>query len=141
MATSAENSAHVSVQPGLNGGTLRRGNPGNKGGPGRTPDRIRAIARKALRKNVHLLGHFAAGVAVSERYFEGADGKRKLTLESCSPAERMKAIELLDKIATGEKVPVHEVRARLSAQLKLIRQTVDADTLERLLPALAEVWK
>ena len=39
-----ENSVPNTVQPGKNGGRLRRGNPGNKGG-GRLPDEYKAMCR------------------------------------------------------------------------------------------------
>jgi hypothetical protein len=123
----------AAMMPGKNGGMLRRGGP-NGGAGGRRPDRIKRLAQRALEPRVRLLAHIADGVSV-------ARVDDALVWQEVSPKEKIAAIETLRKIATGEQVPVHEVRARLSAQLKLIRQTVDADTLERLLPALAEVWK
>jgi hypothetical protein len=120
------------------GGQLRVGNPGNKGGHGRRPDRIKKLALQLLEPRLRLLAHFADGVAVSQ--VEGEGGKAKHVLHSPSPAERIKAIEVLHKIGTGATVSVSDVRERLKRQVSLIRGQAQWDT-EDLLATLAGVWK
>jgi len=64
-----ENSVNNSVQNGRNGGTLRVGNPGNKGGPGRPPSKIREIARDEWAALIPMLRRVArsAKEATSDR--------------------------------------------------------------------------
>lgn len=120
--------------PQPHGGALRNGGT-NRGGYGRTPDRIRKAAQKALRGRLHLLGHFADGVAVAM----GEDGTHGW--QEVKPGERIRALEVLHKIGSGEQCSVHEVRARLTAQLKVMRQELDAATFTRLAAALEDVWR
>ena len=81
--------------PGRNGGTLTAGNPGNKGGAGRPPNEIRALARKGLAFSVPALNKLAAAFY---RELEDAerienDGERVVKLNSIS-----RSIEQLIKI-------------------------------------------
>ena len=75
---------------------MRVGNPGNKGGHGRRPDRIKRLAQKLLEPRLRLLAHFADGVVVSQ--VEDDDGNARHKLHSPTPAERTKALEVLHKI-------------------------------------------
>ena len=137
-ARDVENSAantDVMVQP--RGGQLRVGNPGNKGG-GRRPDRIKKLAQKALLPRLRLLAHFADGVAVSQVEDDAGNARHKL--HSPTPAERIKAIEVLHKIGMGDTVSVSDVRDRLKRQVALIRSQ-EAWTADELLQALGPVWK
>lgn len=46
--TSLKTPQPVRYMPGANGGKLRRGNPGNRGGPGRPPNTLRDLCREIL---------------------------------------------------------------------------------------------
>jgi len=46
MGAEQENTVKNTVRPALNGGHFITGNPGNKGGPGRPPNELRALARE-----------------------------------------------------------------------------------------------
>lgn len=65
---------------GKNGNRLRRGNPGNKGGPGRPPDEIRQRLREDFYKNLAKIQKWA---------------------KSDDPALAMKAMEMQAKYGLG----------------------------------------
>lgn len=75
----------VPTHEGRNGGRLRRGNPGNKGGLGRTPSEIRQKLR----------GSFADRVKVCEKI---ADDPK------ASPSDRLRALDLLAKYGLGTTI-------------------------------------
>lgn len=116
---------------------MRVGNPGNRGGHGRRPDRIKKLAQQLLEPRLRLLAHFADGVVVSQ--VEDDAGKAKHKLHSPTPAERTKAIEVLHKIGMGDTVSVSDVRDRLKRQVAVIRGQ-STWTQDELLEALTEVW-
>ena len=122
----------VATMPGRNGGRLLRG--GNHS-PGRLPDRIKRVAQKALLPRVRLLGHLADGVAVE--FVEGGATQ----LISPTPGERIRAIEALHKIGMGSAVNVANLRDRLRAQIRVIRETLPSEQADALLAALHEVWR
>jgi hypothetical protein len=62
----AENSVVNSVQPGRNGGTLRRGNEGNRGG-GRPPEALRQDIRKAAPAAIRILKRFMRAKDIEPR--------------------------------------------------------------------------
>ena len=119
--------------PQSHGGALRSGgSPGNRGG-GRRMDRVKRMLQRDLLEVAPHLKHWANGVAVE--YVE--DGK--LQLISPTVGERIRAVEVMDKIGNGERVAVSDVRRRMKAQLRAIhtRETWDRDEL---LAVLDEVW-
>lgn len=139
--------SNPAVMPGLNGGTLRRGGT-NKGGPGRTPDRIRKIARQELSKRVRLLGFFADGLAVSiietsdETDPSGKKTKQKHVLHSPQVTDRIRALEALHKIGMGETVSVSEVRERLKATMRCVHAAdLPPEVKTDLIDQIVEVWK
>lgn len=125
---------HVATMPGRNGGTLRNGGT-NRGGTGRRPDRIKRMAQRDLAATLPHLKHFANGVAVE--YVE--DGK--LVLISPTVGERIRAVEVMHKIGMGEQVAVSDVRARLKAQLRVIRDMMPPEQADQVCAALGEVWR
>ena len=119
--------------PQSHGGALRSGgSPGNRGG-GRRMDRVKRMLQRDLLEVAPHLKHWANGVAVE--YVE--DGK--LQLISPTVGERIRAVEVMDKIGNGERVAVSDVRRRMKAQLRAIhtRETWDRDEL---LAVLDAVW-
>ncbi len=140
---SVNNSVAVQWQPGLNGGRLLAGNPGNKGGTGRPKSSIRAIAKKALRQRIGHLSAFADGVAVS-LVEDDTDPKKpgqKLVTHAVKVETRVKALEVLAKIAGDNTVSMGEVKARLKRQVEVIRQTLPPEQANAVLDALAAVWR
>gem|GEM_PF-4147843 len=79
---SVTNSVSPSLRSGNNGGTLRTGNPGNKGG-GRRPDHIRAAARESLDLALDVLD------------------ERLRDRESLSTHDLLKALDLLLRYGIG----------------------------------------
>jgi len=136
LGNSGPNSGMV-MEPQGHGGALRRSGYKNPNA-GRRPDRIKKLAQKLLEPRIHLLAHFADGVAVSQ--VEDKAGNARHVLHSPTPAERTKALEVLHKIGGGHPVSVSDVRDRLQQQVALIRSqpTWDSDAL---LAALTTVWR
>lgn len=86
----SRNSVGISVaaatREGKNGGALRSGNPGNKGG-GRRPDHIRAAARESLDVALEVLRN------------------RLNTPESLTTGELLKLLDLLFRYSIGPAQP------------------------------------
>lgn len=131
VETAASNNV---MRPGKNGGMLRMGGkPGNRGG-GRKPSQIRKKALRMLANRMGLIGHLADGVAVQ---FE-EDGSTKLV--SPKPGERLQALKLLAELGMGEQVAVSEVKARMRAQVEVLRDELPPELFERITQRLGEVW-
>jgi len=79
-------SVAASIREGKNGGSLRSGNPGNKGG-GRRPDHIRATARESLDVALEVLHD------------------RLSTPESLTTGELLKVLDLLLRYGIGPAQP------------------------------------
>lgn len=120
--------------PGRNGGQLRRGGP-NGGAGGRRPDRIRRMMQRDLEEVAPRLKHIAKGVSV--RFVENGATE----IFSPTPGEQTRAIELMHKIGMGETVPVSDVKARLRAQFRVLRDILPPEHAERVCRALIEVWR
>lgn len=115
------------------GALLSGGQPGNKGGPGRPPSKVRALAREEFFEAIPELAKIARG--------GGKRGKKEET------ADRLRAIDILGKYGLGQARGLDEeqfegivlqmasvVQARLNAALP--RETAD-----KVLEALFEDWK
>ena len=129
--------------PQPHGGALRMGNPGNRGGHGRPRSSIKAIAKKELRKRIGHLSAFADGVAVSlvEDDTDPTKPAQKLVTHAVKVETRVKALEVLAKIAGDHTVALSEVKGRLKRQVEMIRQTLPPEVADDLLHKLAEVWR
>ena len=116
--------------------------PGGTGKGGRPKSSIRAIARKELRKRIGHLSAFADGVAVSLVDDETSpEAKQKLVTHAVKVETRVKALEVLAKIAGDNTVSMGEVKARLKRQVEVIRQTLPPEQANAVLDALAAVWR
>lgn len=78
---------------------LRRGNPGNKGGTGRPPSKVREIARRGLLKALPNIVRIACGEAIVRMKLP--DGTESQTKVSASPGDQTRATDLLIK-CSGE---------------------------------------
>jgi hypothetical protein len=112
------------TMPGRNGGTLRRGNPGNAGGTGQPPSAIREKLRGSFEKRVKVLETIA-------------DDK---TADAC---DRIRAVDTMAKYGLGalQDVPADEVRDRVSATIDAIRGTVTPEVAELIFTKLRGIWK
>ncbi len=118
--------------PQAHGGALKRG--GTNANAGRKPSAIRKKALRMLANRMGLIGHLADGVAVQ---FE-EDGSTKLV--SPKPGERLQALKLLAELGMGEQVAVSEVKARMRAQVEVLRDELPPELFERITQRLGEVW-
>lgn len=85
VANSVKPVAPAGTRAGCNGGTLRSGNPGNKGG-GRRPDLIRSVVRQSLETALGLLDS-------------------RLRDPELGTAELVKIVELLLRYGIGPALP------------------------------------
>ncbi len=131
----------VVMVPQPHGGALQRGasNPG----AGRPRSSIKALAKKELRKRIGHLSAFADGVAVSlvEDDTDPTKPAQKLVTHAVKVETRVKALEVLAKIAGDNTVSMGEVKARLKRQVEVIRQTLPPEQANAVLDALAAVWR
>lgn len=119
---------HVQVtRVGFKGnGQLRvGGNWGNKGG-GTFTDQIRAQAQADLLPRIGILSQIADG---------------ELVVEAGEPTatERVRAIEVLQRIGMGDTISVSEIRNRLLTQMQVIRARA-MWTADELIAELKAVW-
>lgn len=125
--------------PQKHGGALYRG--GVRGNAGnRVRSAIRSDAVRMVAERLPALGQIADGNVIE--WTEDAQGNRVPTLASPTPGERTKAMSLLWDIANShKKVSLQQVKARLKAQVAVIRETLPPEQADTLLAALADVWR
>jgi hypothetical protein len=121
----AENSVIYSVQPGRNGGTLRRGNKGNKGGRGRSPEALRQDIRKAAPMAIQVLQRFVTN--------EGKDIEPRLQLRAAEFVFTASVPPL-----TG--VPRDEVIAKLRESLNLLREQLPDPEATLMIARMRKIW-
>lgn len=113
-------SSQLVAQP--HGGAIRQGNPGNKGGKGRTPSAVRKACRKEFAKRIPDLAKIADNPDIDVK-------------------ERLKALDMFGRFGLSGAVTWDDIRARLKAQLAILRQYVPPEQLEPLLAELASIWR
>jgi hypothetical protein len=118
--------------PGKNGGTLKRG--GVNPNAGRRPSLVRKRALAMFVRNLPALEAIAAGVTVEIQ----DDGSFKL--KSPNHSAQVSAMKLLGELGMGEQVAVSEVKARMRAQVEVLRDELPPELFERITQRLGEVW-
>lgn len=155
--------------PAHGNGLLRRGNPGNKGGPGPTPTRLRKALRKDLARDVRpLLVQAVRGDCIErmrvplKKILEHAlcpqcDGRFELSSDAAqvadleidvmaSPrmADRLRAGEAIAKYGLGESnqmtVISPDVQGRLQQTLQLV-MSKETHEREELMASLESIWR
>ena len=105
----------------FNGGTLLPGGkPGNKGGIGRPPSAIREHLRGSFAERVKVLESIADGEPIVRvRLPDGSESESRI---SASPADRIRAIDMLAKYGLGTQVevPVDKDGEEVEAQVIII---------------------
>ncbi len=162
---SGSDTVAVTVQPGLNGGTLKVGNPGNRGGPGSTPNAIRRKLRKMIAKRPGFLAEVMDGNPMVKTRIrltdvlpevecpncgesglapkEGTDKDLEITvMVSASPKDRIAAYDTAAKYGLGtlKEVSVEQVRERLGQTLETIRAQLPPEQAETIVAALRPIW-
>lgn len=143
--TTAKSTALI---PQDHGGALRPGGT-NAGGPGRPPSAVRAVLREAYEDRIPFLRALADGKPITLRTATSSkhsDGKR--TVESkrrvFTPgiADRLAAMEQLARygIGTTKEVSVDAVKAKVEAMLNVLKEQLDPELYDRLLPKLRQAF-
>lgn len=109
------------MMPAPQGGMLRRGNPGNKGGPGRPPKTVRNLCHKRFVKHLPKLD-------------------RALKKDTLKDSDLITALGMLAKYGSEPAMPVSELRKRLQQQNTIIRELLDPDLAERVIQGIRPTW-
>ena len=151
------------VKPAHGYGLLKRGNPGNRGGPGVPPSELRARLRGTFAERVEVLEKIADGEPTVRTRLElrhilphvtcpncgesGLEPRESATVEievlqSASNRDRIGALELAAKYGLGQlkEVSTENVRERVKETLEVIRQLCPEDVAARVIQALRPVW-
>lgn len=147
------------------GGLLQTGNPGNKGGKGRPPDKLRERLRNTVARRVRVIREIADGepnqrvqVAVGSllgylhckscgeavALAEGVDGKAEITVKiSASPKDRIAALDFAAKYGVGTTDTLTVVSEDVSTRLRSTIEAVQSRSTwnsEELLDQLEAIW-
>ena len=98
-----------------------------------------AAARLALDERIPLLEQIADGEV--KTVVRDADGRERSVVQTVPIRERITAIAELGRIGMGPPVSSDDVLMRLVEQTEVLRSLLDSATCERVLTALADVWK
>lgn len=129
----------VALMDGRNGGRLRRGNPGNRGGPGVVPNHIRTHCRGSFAERLPILEAIADGTPL--KFTKEVDGEEVTGSISASIKERITAIETLgkyggvDKLALmaderpEDRLPNREDAERVWKRMKMVESVEELEKL------------
>lgn len=132
------NTVAIPTQPGRRGGTLRRGNPGNRGGKGRHSDKLReelrAVGARGIAKVVGPIID-ADLVATLE---EG--GAIKVTPD---PGLKLRAVDVALKYAIGPLQGVAEdvITDKLKATIALAHELLPDPEATVFVSRMRKIWK
>ena len=110
--------------PQKHGGAIYQGTPKNiVPGPGRPPSEIRRTLRASFDQRVKILEEIADS-------------------EQASPADRMKAVDLLAKygLGTTKELTVEHVQDRLRQTIDVIQRVLSPEQADALLAELEPIW-
>lgn len=115
------------TRPGVNGGRLKTGNVGNRGGSGRPPGVVREACRKAFADRVRYLKDVVDGKTGPVLYKDGQpvlDEKGKPVRIGADDDTRLKAMDLLGKYGALQKIETETHDATLE---DLMREAAAAE--------------
>jgi hypothetical protein len=144
--------------PQPHGGALHAGGvPGNRGGVGRPPSEVRRMAREMFAARLPVLDQIAEGrvvLPIQERcpscgYEPTSDDQEmheRHIERAVRPGEQVRAMEALARVGMSGHVSIDDLKARLIAQVRVMREWADAEgvtneQMERLRCALDSVWR
>ena len=144
--------------PQPHGGALNAGGiPGNRGGIGSPPSEVRRMARAIFAERMPVLEQIAEGrvvVPLTERCrscgYEPTpsdEQAREQAIErAVRPSEQVRAMEVLGRIGMGPAVSIDDVKARMIAQVRVLREWakdegVTTAQVEALLNRFDAVWR
>lgn len=93
------------IMPQPQGGYLRIGNPGNRGGPGRPRDRVRQAFLLSLEQRRPILEEIADGKLVQRVRRAGSTGEPVEVETSADAGERIRAMEALARVGLSTDPP------------------------------------
>ena len=153
--------------PGRNGGTLKRGNTGNKGGTGRPANEVRERLLESVRTHSPgVVDDIASGKPVQRARLRVADLVPFVTCANCgeheikandldamvaevdveisaSPRDRIAALEFASKYGLGpvKEVSVDSVRERVTDTLDIIQRHVSPEQYAAIVHDIEPVWQ
>ncbi len=135
----------VALMDGRNGGKLRKGNPGNKGGGGIVPAHIRTHCRGSFAERVPVLEAIADGTPLPMTIVK--NGESQTIQISATIKERVSAIETLGKYGGVDKLALtadEQPEDRMTPERRLelleqMRRLVRIEEKEKLLAAPKQI--
>lgn len=131
------------MRPGKNGGALRTGNAGGKGGTGRPPSALREQLRGSFADRIATLEQFADGAMPLQEKCPKCGYEDPLVSKSpVEPSDRLRAIDMLAKYGLGtvKEISVENVRERVKATLEVIRAHCAPEQSNAMIQALRPIW-
>ena len=131
----------VKLIPQEHGGSLQRGNPGNKGG-----GRPRSVIREKLSgvMEEHGIGVLEEILTASREVTVTCDdcGHEQKVKPPASDADRLRGVDIAGRYSIGTitQIDAEQVRAKLQLTIDTIDDLLTHDDAERLKAALQEVW-
>lgn len=152
---SVRDSVPATFRAGKNGGRLRSGNPGNKGGRRYKDDTIEALSELIAeegpsvvaeimkgRVKYHFTGHCSECGAESKGPTDMEGLLKAIEYKAPSPDTRLRSVEIAAKIAWGDKTTIEvvspEVKERLLATIDVLVRTFGDD--HPIIDAVSQVW-
>lgn len=154
----------AAVVPQAHGGALQRGNPGNRGGPGRPRNLVRAELLESYDRRKAFLADVIDGKVMQRLKFPILELARHVECRNCgevqlqakdksvleeieievsaSTKDRIAAAEHLAKYSMGQlrEISTENVQEKLARQLELLRNRFAGEVLSTLLRDLREIW-
>jgi hypothetical protein len=127
------------TRPGRNGGTLRSGNPGNRGGSGTVPSILRDQLRGSFASRIATLEQIADGEVVAK--MKVAEKETEMMV-SADVSDRLKAIDMLGKYGLGtvKEISVEAVREKVKETLRIIGEHTSPEQRVVIFRELQPVW-
>jgi hypothetical protein len=146
--TGAKTGTNLVAQP--HGGAINQGAPAHPvAGTGRPPSAVRAVLREAYEDRIPFLQALADGKPITLRVAttsKNSKGERTVTSKrrvfTPGVGERLAAMEQLARygIGTTKEVSVDAVKAKVEAMLNVLKEHLEPELYQRLLPELRQAF-
>ncbi len=121
--TTAKTTGVAKVKQSHGGALNRGGTPGNRGGPGRPPSRLRAICRRMAGTRLQVLGQISSKKSKSK------------------DSDKIKAIDVLLKYGMDRSISIADLRVALHEMSELAYEMFPKDQADAFLAACGPIYK